>query len=42
MRRDDDRKATLMTRGFLFAALVGLLLAGIVVAFYLWIHTSSW
>ena len=31
-----------MAKGFLLAALVGLLLAGIVLAFYLWVHTSSW
>jgi hypothetical protein len=31
-----------MAKGFVFAAFVGLVLAGIVVAFYLWIHTSSW
>jgi hypothetical protein len=31
-----------MTKGFLAAALVGLVLVGIVLAFYLWVHTSSW
>jgi hypothetical protein len=31
-----------MTKGFLLAALVGLLLAGIVLALYFWVHTSSW
>ena len=31
-----------MTKGFLVAGLVCLVLAGIVLAFYFWLHTSSW
>jgi hypothetical protein len=31
-----------MAKGFLAAAPVGFALVGIALAFYLWVHTSSW